>query len=628
MRTLLQLTRPALRLWRQQGTAELWRRARGQLHRQLQQREYQRWLHRCEGPALAAALRAQWVAPARPLLLSVIMPVYNVEPRWLRQAIDSVLAQSYPHLQLCIADDASPRPELAPLLREYARRDGRIRLTLRPRNGHIAAASNSALELASGEFVCLLDHDDQLAPCALELVARELARFPQADLLYSDEDKLDARGRRFEPSFKSELNYDLLLSQNQLSHLGVYRTSLVRAVGGFRQGLEGSQDYDLALRVLERTTAARVRHIPHILYHWRSIPGSTALAAGEKPYAHSAARQAVAEHLQRRGVAAQVLPAYNDWHRVQYALPDPPPLVSLILTAPPRADSLAALLAELRERTDYRPLELLLPEPTAPAPRGADLLARLQVRGGPGLVLRQVAAAGEPGATAQLNRAADAAHGSVLVFFDPELGGLDPGWLRELVSHALRPAVGAVGGKLLYADGRIEQAGLILGLGGQLAGRSQHGAARGAGGYLGRAQLLQQCTAISAACLALRAEVFAAAGGFDAAHLPQDYGDVDLCLRLRELGLGVIYTPYAELRYRHRRPPPAEPSAAAAAYLRRRWGAALRADPFYSPNLSLGGRPFTLAFPPRTQGPQGGERVAWSDPPPASGLARPAAPES
>lgn len=661
MRTLLQLTRPALRLWRQQGTAELWRRARGQLHRQLQQREYQRWLHRCEGPALAAALRAEWVAPARPLLLSVIMPVYNVEPRWLRQAIDSVLAQSYPHLQLCIADDASPRPELAPLLREYARRDGRIRLTLRPRNGHIAAASNSALELASGEFVCLLDHDDQLAPCALELVARELARFPQADLLYSDEDKIDARGRRFEPSFKSELNYDLLLSQNQLSHLGVYRTSLVRAVGGFRQGLEGSQDYDLALRVLERTTASRVRHIPHILYHWRSIPGSTALAAGEKPYAHSAARQAVAEHLQRRGVAAQVLPAYNDWHRVQYALPDPPPLVSLILTAPPRADSLAALLAELRERTDYRPLELLLPEPTAP--RGADLLARPQARGGPGLVwrqvaaagepggaaqlnrtadathgsvllrepglvLRQVAAAGEPGGAAQLNRAAEAAHGSVLVFLDPELGGLDPGWLRELVSHALRPAIGAVGGKLLYADGRIEQAGLILGLGGQLAGRSQHGAARGAGGYLGRAQLLQQCTAMSAACLALRAEVFAAAGGFDAANLPQDYGAVDLCLRLRELGLGILYTPYAELRYRHRRPPPAEPSAAAAAYLRRRWGAALRADPFYSPNLSLSGRPFTLAFPPRTQGPQGGECVAWSDPPPASGLARPGAPES
>lgn len=586
MRNLLQLTQSAVRVCREHGAAELLRRARGQLRRYRQGLAYQRWLRECEGPAIAAARQASvgGNGPERLLTISVILPVYNVDPRWLRAAIDSVLAQSYPHLELCIADDASPRPELAPLLRDYARRDPRVKLTLRATNGHIAAASNSALELASGEFVALLDHDDLLPPYALELVARELARCPQADLIFSDEDKLDPRGRRFEPSFKSELNYDLLLSQNQINHLGVYRTALVRAVGGFRLGLEGSQDYDLALRVLEQTTAERVRHIPHILYHWRSIPGSTALSGDEKPYAHAAARRAVHEHLQRRGVAARVLPAYGDWHRVQYALPAEPPLVSLIVRASERREQLAPLLADLRGNTDYRPLEVVLVEP-GPA---AELWPRLEEVSGPELALLRLVAERAESAAAQNNRAARAAHGRVLVFVDPGLHALTPQWLRELVSQALRPEIGAVGGRLLCADGRVEQAGMILGLGGELAGRSQHGGGRDEGGYLGQAQLLRQCSAVSGACLALRAEVFAAVGGFDAAHLPTDYSDTDLCLRLRERGLAVLYTPYAELMYDRRgsgaAPPPASP---AADYMRRRWGESLLRDPFYSPNRAL-----------------------------------------
>ena len=599
MRNLLPLTRSALRVCREHGAAEFLRRAGGQLRRYRQGLVYQRWLRECEGPALAAARQAPVGGSglAHPPTISVLLPVYNVDPRWLRPAIDSVLAQSYPHLELCIADDASPRPALAPLLRDYARRDPRVKLTLRRENGHIAAASNSALELATGEFIALLDHDDLLPPYALELVARELARCPQADLVYSDEDKIDPRGRRFEPSFKSELNYDLLLSQNQINHLGVYRTALVRAVGGFRVGREGSQDYDLALRVLEQTDAGRVRHIPHILYHWRSIPGSTALSGDEKPYARSAAQRVVLEHLQRRGVAARVLPGYGDWHRVQYALPEELPLVSLIVRAPARRELVAPLLAELRDRTDYRPLEVVLVEPAGPPSAGAG--SALEAAGGPGLALLRVAAAGAESVAAQNNRAASAAHGAVLVFLDPELRPLAPGWLRELVSHALRPAIGAVGGKLLDAGGRIEQAGVILGLGGELAGRSQHGCRRDEGGYLGRAQLIQQCSAVSAACLALRAEVFATAGGFDAAHLPGDFADTDLCLRLRERGLGILYTPYAELMYSRRAsgaaPAPVSP---AADYMRRRWGARLLHDPFYSPNLAR--EPFTLAFPPRS----------------------------
>jgi len=245
---------------------------------------YEKWIEVYDSPT-SESLREQTqqsAALAQRPLLSVVMPVYNTPERWLRRAIESVRAQSYPHWELCLADDASPEAHVRPLLEDYAKVDRRIKVCFRGKNGHISAASNSALELVTGEFVALLDHDDELAPNALFEVAQALNRRPETDYLYTDEDKIDEEGRRFEPYFKPDFLPDLFYGQNYTSHLSVYRTSLVREVGGFRAGYEGSQDWDLALRVIEQTTPERIVHVPKVLYHWRAIPGSTALLISRK----------------------------------------------------------------------------------------------------------------------------------------------------------------------------------------------------------------------------------------------------------------------------------------------------------------------------------------------------------
>jgi len=239
--------------------------------------------------------------PSQPLI-SLLMPTYNSPERWLREAVDSIRSQIYPRWQLCLVDDASTAPHVRPILEALAREDDRIRLSFRDDNGHISAASNDALGMAEGEFVGLVDHDDLLAPHALALVAIEIACHPEADLIYSDEDKIDLDGRRFGPYFKPDWNPDLMRCQNMISHFGVYRTGLAKQVGGFRRGYEGSQDWDLALRVIDASDASRIRHLPYVLYHWRTVPGSTSTSVDAKSYAIDAGRKAVGDHLVRLGI--------------------------------------------------------------------------------------------------------------------------------------------------------------------------------------------------------------------------------------------------------------------------------------------------------------------------------------
>ncbi|HUY23737.1 MAG TPA: glycosyltransferase, partial [Candidatus Saccharimonadales bacterium] len=284
---------------------------------------------------------------------SVLMPVFNPEAGHLRRAIESVLAQSYPEWELCIADDASTAGHVRPVLEEYRRRDGRIRVVYRPTNGHIVDASNSALELARGEFVALLDHDDELAAHALACLALELARQPTAAILYSDEDKIDEQGDRFEPYFKSNWNDELFLGQNYLSHLGAFRRKLVLAAGGFRRGFEGSQDYDLSLRVRELCGPDDIRHIPLVLYHWRAHRGSTASSDLAKPYARAASRQAVVDHLARTGRVGEVGSGLGGGiTRVHWAIPTPIPRVRIILGGT-NFEAQAHSIVVIQQLTDY-----------------------------------------------------------------------------------------------------------------------------------------------------------------------------------------------------------------------------------------------------------------------------------
>src|SRR3954469_3665944 len=425
-----------------------------------------------------AAIRAHIAAMTAPPLISILMPVYNPDPGHLSAAIDSVLEQIYPHWELCIADDASTDPAIAPLLAGYAARDPRIKGVTSPVNGHISAASNLALELATGEFTALLDHDDLLAAHALYMVAAELERHPEADLIYSDEDKIDDAGRRHDPHFKSDWNPELFLSQNMISHLGVYRTELLRSVGGFRTGFEGSQDWDLALRVVEISEPARIRHIPHILYHWRVFATSGSFSTEYRSSAAEAGLRAVDEHLQRtgqvngrgNGQVATVVPGTAGYNRVRRALPDPAPRISLIVPTRDRVELLSNCIDGLLHRTDYPDLEILIIDNASVEPATLAFFDSLKSEPRVRILRRE----GPFNFSGLNNDAVTEATGSLVGFINNDIEVIEPGWLSELVSHAARPGVGAVGAKLIYADGKIQHAGVILGVLG-VAGHTHKG---------------------------------------------------------------------------------------------------------------------------------------------------------
>ena len=374
--------------------------------------------------------------------------------------IASVKAQIYDDWELCIADDASKQPHIRQILEAEARAEPRIKLVFREENGNISAASNSALALATGDFILLLDHDDVLAPHAMALMAEAINRHPDADVLYSDEDKLDAGGRRYGAYFKPDWTSELLYGQNFISHLGVYRTTLVRALNGFRLGFEGSQDYDLALRATA-VTKGPVVHVPHVLYHWRVYPGAGTFSSTQTERAVDAARRAIEEQLAGLGVEASVGDAGFNCHRVFRASPATWPRVSVVVSVRNHPEYLSACVDGLLERTDYPELEIIVVdapcrEPRAPLP--SETLNRRGV---------QLLPNSEPFNLAKLgNDAARRASGEIIVFLDGDMVVVEPGWLKEMVSLARQPDVGAVGAKLLSPDGRSWHGGLVLGLDG------------------------------------------------------------------------------------------------------------------------------------------------------------------
>ena len=534
---------------------------------------------------------------SRPLV-SVVMPVFDPPERYLREAIESVLGQVYENWELCAVDDCSAAAWVPKVLEEYAARDERIRVVRREVNGHISAASNTALEMVRGEWVVLLDHDDALSEHALALGVLALAERPEAGLVYSDEDKMDDHGRRSVPFFKPDFDPLLLLAQNYVCHMTMARSDLVREVGGFREGLEGSQDWDLVLRVSERLPADRILHVPHILYHWRIHAGSTASARAAKPYATRAGARAVADHLARVGKEGEVTVNEATGNvRVKWRLPGRPPKVSVVV---PTRDGayLNRCLASLYAITDYPDYEVVLVDNGSVETATKDLFAQY---GG----IAKVVHDDRPFNFSALNNGA-VAHcaGEVLCFLNDDCEVVEHGWLEELVSQLLQEGVGAVGAKLLYPDGRIQHAGVVLGMGG-VAGHPERLADRLDNGHFGWLQTARSLSAVTAACMAVRRDVFEELGGFDEVNLGVAFNDVDLCLRAREAGWRVVWTPHAVLVHHESvsrgHDPDVRPEAFGqeVAYMERRWAHVLRSDPAYNPNLSLEAWDFSLAFPPR-----------------------------
>jgi O-antigen biosynthesis protein len=538
---------------------------------------------------------------ADPPLISVVMPVYETPERYLRAAIESVRRQLYPHWELCIADDASPSPHVRRVLDRYRTRDCRIKVCYRAENGHIAAASNSALALAEGTFVAFLDHDDVLPEHALYMVAATLSERPDLDLIFSDEDKIDERGRRFGPYFKSDWNPDLMLAQNAFSHLGIYRRSLVEALGGFRLGYEGSQDYDLVLRASARTTPERIAHIPHILYHWRAIRGSAAADIAAKGYAVINARRAVGDHLAQRVAATVGVSESAIFQRIRYELPIPAPGVSLIVPTRDRVDLLRRCVDGLLHETEYDTLEVVIVDNDSAEPQTRAYFGSLAADPR----VRLLAYPGQFNYAAINNFAVAQARHPVIGLLNNDISVIHRDWLREMVSHAVRHEIGAVGAKLYYPNDTIQHAGTVLGIGG-VAGHAFRYFARGDAGNFSHLLVVQNRSAVTAACMVLRRDVFEEVGGFDAANLPIAFNDVDLCLRIRERGYRVLWTPDAELYHWESasRGEDLDPEKAARfhreiAYMQARWGSSIGRDPYYNPNLTLDAEDFGLAFPPR-----------------------------
>lgn len=539
-------------------------------------------------------------------LISIVMPVYNTPEEWLRLAIESVLAQLYPFWELCIADDASTAPHIRPLLEEYRQSDSRIKVVFRSKNGHISAASNSALELATGEFTALLDHDDELAAHALYMVAVKLDQHPDADIIYSDEDKIDEQGRRFLALFKPDWNPDLFFSQNYISHLGVYRTSLIKKIGGFRIGYEGSQDYDLCLRCVASTDASRIHHIPFVLYHWRAIAGSTAVSTHQKSYAEQAAVRALSDYFETIDPAISVKAGKrHTTYTVTYPLPKKPPMVSLIIPTRDGYQVLKRCVESIRRKTDYLNYELIIVDNQSAEPETLDYLKSLERQG----IARILHYDAPFNYSAINNFAVSEARGEVVGLLNNDLEVISKGWLTEMVRHAIRPEIGAVGAKLYYPTNRIQHAGVALGIGG-VAGHLHHGYFREQLGYSGRLVLVQDFSAVTAACLLVRKAVYEEVGGLDEENLAIAYNDIDFCLKVREAGYRNLWTPFAEL-YHHEsfsRGYETSPDRQArfdreTACMLRRWGAMLDKDPYYSPNLTLDAPDYTLAWPPRVVKP-------------------------
>jgi glycosyltransferase involved in cell wall biosynthesis len=539
-------------------------------------------------------LRDQVLNTESPLLFSIIMPVYNTDLEYLQAAIDSVCQQIYPHWELCICNDASTNKTIRPFLDQLSQQDSRIKVHHASQNLHISGASNRAIEMAEGEFLVLLDHDDLLSNDALFWVARVIQMHPEALLLYSDEDKINQEGVLCDPHFKCDWDMERILGQNFFSHLGVFSRALVLQAGGFRIGLEGSQDYDLLLRCLLELSDAdrknRIFHIPKVLYHWRILPGSTALASDEKPYFRVAALQGLNEFVKKLGWPGKVVshPDNPDLYRLIARLPENPPAVTLIIPTHNGLDYLRPCIDSVLNLTNYQNYSIMVIDNRSDDSETLEYLAAIANH--PKITVIQD---NRPfNYSALNNRAVSYCDSEFVLLLNNDTEVINPTWLCEMMAHALRPGVGAVGAKLLYADHRIQHGGVILGMGG-VAAHAHHLLPSPEFGYFGLAKIPHQVSAVTAACLLVRRSVFLSVGGLDEVNLPVAFNDVDLCLRIMQAGYNNVWTPFA-LLYHHESVTRGDDLSeenhprflSEVAYMKATWPDLIAEDPFYNINLS------------------------------------------
>lgn len=520
-------------------------------------------------------------------LISVVVPAYHTPPLFLRQMLDSLIAQTYGGWELCIANGSPDDKEMEAVLEEYEKRDSRIRHENLKENLGIAENTNAAFRMAKGEFIGLLDHDDLLAPNALYEIALALEKNPEADVVYTDEDKVTTDLKEyFQPHLKPDFNLDLLRSNNYICHFFTVRREIVEQVGGFRKEFDGAQDYDFIFRCTEE--ARKILHIPEILYHWRTHKESTADNPASKMYAFEAGKRAIEAHLKRTGTDGEVSHTPDlGFYRVKYPVKGEP-LISIIIPNKDEKESLEACLKSIWEKTTYKNYEIIVVENNSTSDEIFRYYKEISKKG-----VRLLRWKKEFNYSAINNFGAAHAKGEFLLFLNNDVTVITPDWLTELAGLCQRKEVGAAGVKLLYPDNTIQHAGCVIGIGG-IAGHMFVDMPANRTGYLHKASLLQDMSAVTAACMIVKKQVFDQVGGFTE-ELAVAFNDVDLCLKINKAGSLVVYDPYVQLYHMESKTRGAEDSKEKVRrfqteieYMRCHWLDILKnGDPYYNKNLSL-----------------------------------------
>ena len=564
---------------------------------------YQKWheTHYGDNSPFQHQLKSTIKSQNQSILFSIIIPTYNSNPKFLEDAICSVMNQTYSNWELILVDDAS-KSDLVQLLQNIQKRDIKIKLKLNLHHLGIAGGLNSGIDLCEGKYIGFLDHDDKLDKDALALVAIALKKHPHLKLIYTDEDKIDASSKRFDPYFKPDWNPDLLLSQNYINHFLVYSKEYLDEMGGFRLGFDGAQDWDLLLRSEKFLQPADVFHIPMVLYSWRAIKGSTALAETEKECIAKTQRQSLIAHLCENHIDARLERLSNGYWAVNREVDPSRPKVTIIIPTKNKRSLLETCITSIRTKTTYPNYEILVVDNHSDSETKHYLDGLINSND-----FRVLEYNHDFNFAAINNFAAMTSDSSVLVFLNNDTEILTNYWLNFLVANAIRPEIGAVGGMLYYPDSFIQHAGVVLGIGG-VAGHIYQGFYKGFPGQFGRALLAQNYSAVTAACMAIEKQKFIDAGGFDQDNLSVAFNDVDLCLKLQDSGYRNLWLPAVELihkesasrGYEDSNPESQKRFDREFIYMQEKWGKRLLTDPAYNPNLTLDRFDSSLSNPPRT----------------------------
>lgn len=538
--------------------------------------EYHKWIEKYEKSPV------QGIELKNTPLISILMPVWEVKEEYFRHAVDSIISQTYKNWELCIVDDGSKSPHIKPLLEEYANKDDRIKISFSEINEHISLTTNKCFDLSSGDYVLLMDNDDMLVKDALMAYVEGINLHPDADVVYSDEDKIDDNNERFDPYFRPNYNPDMLYANMYIVH-SLYSRDIFEKAGKLRKGYEGSQDFDLVLRVMELTE--KIYHIPYILYHWRFSEASTAASHDNKPYVIDAAKKSISDAIKRRGLNGNVTGSNYPFKPTLEIANNPS--VEIIIPSYNKKRLLEKCVNSIISKSTYMNYTITVVDNRSDSKDALKYLDNLRSK------KIKVLTYEKPFNFSAINNfAAQDSNADYLLFLNNDTQIITKDWIEEMLMWAQLETTGAVGAQLLFPDHFVQHAGVAMGLGPDtdidhrpVANHLYYGEYEGSTRQFNFLNMVQNVAAVTAACMMISREKFFEVGMFDAKNLAVAFNDVDICLRLYELGYRNVYTPYAKLFHYESASRSKIPDSDETLYMYEKWLTYIKADPYYNQNF-------------------------------------------